>query len=126
MKNSGGLNSHLHLRGLELCVFLGWPENERLEKQVVLLDIEIKLAEPPKACVTDHLDDTFCYAELIAEIQDKVRTPVFHLIEHLCHEIYQLIKPRLPRQAQLSVRVTKYPKIPGLTGGVIFSYGDEK
>lgn len=126
MNKAAGINSRLLIRGVELCVFLGWPEEERIDEQVVLLDMEIQLATPPSACVTDELQDTFCYADIITEVHKQIGTRVFKLIEHLCYEIYQLVKPRLPADAKLSVHITKHPKIQGLTGGVRFSYEDEK
>lgn len=126
MNKTGRIKSRLLIRGVELCVFLGWPEEERVEGQVVLLDMEIILPTPPSACLTDELQDTFCYADIIAALHEKLQRRVFKLIEHLCYEIYQLVKPSLPVEAKLSVQLTKHPKIQGLTGGVSFSYEDEK
>jgi dihydroneopterin aldolase len=126
MKKSTNTGARFLISGLELCVFLGWPEAERIDEQVVLLDIEITLPTPPEACATDELNDTVCYADIITEIHNRIGTRVFKLIEHLCYEIYQLIKPSLPIDAKLSIHLTKHPKIQGLTGGVCFSYEDEK
>lgn len=120
------IHSRLFLSKIELCVYLGWPEGERVEAQMVSLDLTIQFAEPPKACLTDHLDDTFCYAELISKIHAATSTTPYRLLEHLCYDIYHLIKLELPAHTSLRVDLTKHPKIMGLTGGVCFSYGDEK
>jgi dihydroneopterin aldolase len=112
------------IKDLALNLHLGWPEKERLEKQTVSVDIEIQLSEPPKACTTDQLDDTFCYADLINDMRDQVTNRSYRLLEHLCHDIYHHIKPRLPSYATIQVRVTKHPMIDDLNGGICFSYGD--
>ena len=119
------IKSKLWIRGLELSVYLGWPDKERQQQQIVLLDIEIQLPAPPKACLTDHLQDTLCYSTLITYLQETITNKKFHLIEHLTHEIYTLIKPRLPNHTKMALHLTKHPPIPGLTGGVCFSYCDE-
>ena len=118
------LLSTLFINQLELTLHLGWPENEILKKQTVLLDIEIQFAKPPIACISDQLDDTLCYSKLIQLIRDHILPKHFHLIEHLSYSIYQLIKPLVPNPSKMIVHITKHPKIPNYTGAVRFSYGD--
>lgn len=117
--------SSLLISGLELSVHLGWPDKERLHKQLVLLDVDIWFPKPPKACTTDKLDDTLCYSKLIQTIREKTTGKRFHLIEHLCSEVYKIVKPLLPSKAKVIIRIIKHPKIPGLTGSVRFSYWDD-
>jgi dihydroneopterin aldolase len=118
------INSRLFIRGLELKVHLGWPDNERQEPQVVHLDVDIWFKGPPKACITDNLDDTICYSTLVDEIRNDISTKKFHLIEYLSREIHQFIKSRLSDQSRVTVRITKHTQIQGLTGGVCFGYED--
>lgn len=118
------MKTSLSLRGLELSVRLGWPDNERKEPQTVQVDIDIAFPSPPKACETDHLDDTFCYAKLSALMREKIAARSIHLIEYLSHEIYHIVKSTLPPDTKITVRIYKHPKIEGLTQGVCFSYGD--
>lgn len=117
--------SSLLISGLELSVHLGWPEEERLQKQTVLLDVDIWFPEPPKACVSDRLDDTVCYANLINEIHKKTKARKFRLIEHLASEVYKTIKSLLPEKTRVIVRVNKTPDVQGLKGSVRFSYWDD-
>lgn len=117
-------SSHLAIRGVELLLSLGWDDSERATNQTVMLDLDIHFREPPLACRTDELQDTFCYDKLITDLYTHVTAKSYRLIEHLCEEIYQDTKPKLPAQATLTVRVTKYPSISHLTGSVSFSYGD--
>lgn len=125
MNNMKPLFSSLLIRDLELRVFLGWPEKERLKEQRVLLNADIRYANPPAGCETDKLEDTVCYAEVIEQVREKIGDKHFHLIEYLSHDIYHIMKPLLPEKALLTIRITKHPMIAGLTGGVQFSFGDE-
>lgn len=114
--------SSLSISGLELNIYLGWPDNERSAQQVVHLDIDIQYPEPPKACLTDNLVDTICYSELLSEIRHHLQNKKFHLIEHLSYEIFTFIQTKLPNHSRLQIHITKKPKIAGLTGHVRFSY----
>jgi len=114
----------LQIRGLELCVHLGWPVDEILKKQIVLLDVHLIFSKPPAGCQSDNLDDTVCYSALVKSIRKFTETKEFHLIEYLSCELYHFIKSQLPADARMSVRITKHPKIEGLTNGVCFSYGE--
>lgn len=117
--------SSLLLNGLELNVHLGCSDHERSEQQVVTVDIDICFANPPKACVTDDLNDSWCYATLIKEIQNHINGKAFHLIEHLSYEIYNIIKPLLAEGSRIIVRTHKHPPIEGFSGQVRFSYGND-
>jgi FolB domain-containing protein len=115
----------LVIKQLELSVNLGWRSAERRLKQPVLLDIDIQYPVPPKACETDTLEDTSCYAVLVNTIREKIVLKQYKLVEHLGFDIYRLTKDYLPALSKIVVRVTKHPKLDGLTGGVCFSYGDK-
>lgn len=119
------IKSRLLIQGLELHVHLGWPESERTEQQAVFIDLDISFPNPPKACVSDELDDSVCYSALVQLIQDKMAAKSFRLVEHLSYDIYCLVKSQLPDKSRALVRLTKYPDIEKLTGGVCFVYGDE-
>ncbi len=114
----------LQIRQLELHVNLGWRKKERGKEQAVFLDLDIFFPSMPKACLTDELDDTFCYAKLIEHLREKISEKSYRLIEHLCRDIYQHAKNFLETKSNLRVCITKYPNIPGL-GHVSFCYEDE-
>ena len=118
--------SSLSIRGFEMRICLGWPDAERMHEQLVLLDIDILFPTPPRACETDHLDDTVCYDNLTRALHEKMHAQSFHLVEYLAHAIYHFIKPQFSADAMVTVRLTKHPRIEGLTGGVCFSYGDRQ
>ncbi len=114
----------LFINELELEIYLGWPNEERIRKQVISLDIEIAFPAIPKACASDDLKDTVCYHELIKSLRKKIGETKFHLIEHVTQEVYQILKRLLPNKSILSVNLTKHPQIQGL-GSVTFNYRDD-
>ena len=118
------LKSFLSIQHLELRVNLGWRRQEQQLPQPVILDIDIHFPAPPKACQTDDLEDTSCYAELIEDIRAQVAKRDYRLVEHLASEVYTITKSHLPKRAKATVKVTKFPKIKGLVNGVCFHYGD--
>jgi 7,8-dihydroneopterin aldolase/epimerase/oxygenase len=117
--------SGIELRGLVLPVVLGWLADERQQPQQVVVDFNLKFLTPPKACVSDNLEDTFCYDTLTATLRQKVIDGEFRLLEHLGHEIYQHIKSYVNDNTKVGVRVKKQPPIANLSDGVYFYVGDE-
>lgn len=116
--------SSLFINALEMELFLGWPNEERMRRQVVSFDIEIQYLATPKACMSDDLQDTVCYRELIEQLRAKVCSKKYHLIEHVAQEIYGTLKSLLPASCQTAVSLTKHPQIQGL-GSVTFQLQDE-
>ncbi|MES2217473.1 MAG: dihydroneopterin aldolase [Pseudomonadota bacterium] len=119
------ISSGIVLRGLEFPVFLGWPDAERAQQQLVVIDINLQFQQPPQGCVSDELQDTHCYDTLTATILEKISTRQYKLLEHLGHELYQHIKAFVKEGTTVGVRVKKLPPIASLKGGVFFHYGDE-
>lgn len=116
-------SSSMALYQLELAVFLGWPDSERLTQQTILLDIKIEFATPPLACVTDNLVDTVCYDTLVNNLKSMITTRHFRLVEYLGQEIYDFLKKNFSNNL-ISLRIHKKPPIIDLLGGVTFCYGD--
>src|SRR3990167_2092669 len=111
------------LNHLELSVNLGWPHGERVKQQIVTADVTIFFENPPKACMTDQLADTYCYDTLIDKIKNCVALRHFRLLEHLAYEIYHIVKQLASANARVHVALTKKPAILNLTGGITFCYG---
>jgi dihydroneopterin aldolase len=116
--------SRFMIEPIELFVHLGWEEVERLQPQKILLRLDIDFAVVPKACQTDDLNDTVCYATLIAHCKQFIQNKSFRLVEHLTVALYDTLKPLLPKEARLNLHLTKYPPIPDFAGHVTFCYGD--
>lgn len=105
-------------------VYLGVTDEERHAPQHVSLDVAMWFANPPKACMTDHINDTICYAGIITAVQNNIGDRPFRLIEHLGYDIYHLIHSLLPKSAKISVKITKRPKVAGFDGNVQFHLAD--
>lgn len=120
------MKSSILLSGLELGVLLGWLPEERSREQTVVLDIQIHFRQPPLACHTDELVDTYCYDALTQLIKNHLQAREFKLIEYLSREIYDICKKHFSNAARIDIRLTKKPKIKNLTGGASFTYGDEE
>lgn len=113
----------LAINNLELNIHLGWPDEERLQKQTVWLDVKMQFHAAPKACASDQLDDTVCYQQLIGNLRQHLAEKQFRLVEHLTHDIYDFIQAAAPKETKISVVLTKQPKqIQGL-GNVTYHYG---
>lgn len=119
------VHSALTLHRLRFAARLGWSEAERSRPQPVELDIAIRFAEPPGACLTDELEQTVCYDALTSKIRDLLNQESFRLIEYMAQKVYQLIRQNLMRGTEIQVFVRKVsPPIPEMQGGASFSYGD--
>lgn len=114
----------LRIKDFLLPVYLGLTDAERFQSQTISLELEMWFDTLPKACQTDQIDDTNCYAHIITAIQDQTCDKRFHLLEHLGYDIFHLVKALLPPPAKISVKVTKQPKIAGFDGNVQFHLAD--
>lgn len=114
----------LIIKNFELTVSLGWTEEERSHKQTVRLDIELRFPNPPMACQSDELNETYCYDDLTNKVRDYVADKSFRLVEYLSGEIYLLVKKQMHHSVLVKIELTKHPVIANLNGGVKFSYGD--
>jgi dihydroneopterin aldolase len=115
----------LEFRRARLAVRLGCGVEERATPQAVDLDLAIRFAAPPPACASDRLDQTVCYADLIELARQTVAGREFHLVEHLAQVVFARLRPLVPADAALWLRVTKLePPVEGLAGGVAFSLGE--
>lgn len=92
------------------------------------VDVLFTFITPPRGTATDCLDDTICYFQTVQRIQAYGLQKEFHLIEHLAYDIYTIIVEGLAGAEtlleKLTVTVHKVaPPIPGVHGGVSFTYG---
>ena len=117
--------SSLSLNGLSLSVFLGIYPEEKQKKQTVRLDVRICFPDPPLACCSDQLEDTYCYDKIISYLKENLHHQKFQMIENFTMTLYNLLKHYFPVEVTLSVRVTKQIRIPELADGITFEYGDE-
>lgn len=108
-----------------LRVRLGCEAEERVEPRDVEVDLRIWFRRRPRGCSTDRLEDVVCYAELIEKLQEAVAGREFHLVERLTMVAYETLRPLIPADAGLWLRLRKLrTPIPALAHGVSFAYGE--
>lgn len=108
------LSSKLLIKEFILYIKLGVSAVERKTPQKVEINLTIKFPTLPKACVTDDINDTICYHKLTDAIHEYCQSREFNLIEHLGHQIYQLIKAKIPKNHQIELQVAKQPPLPNI------------
>ena len=114
---------NLLISDLRCWVHLGCGDEEKFHPQMVKIDLEFFFKYPPKAMLTDDLNDTVCYLKSARSIQDLCSKKRFNLIEHLACDIHNTISGMLgdasSMVSSLKVSVCKAsPPVPGVHGGV--------
>jgi len=114
--------SVLEFRDARLRVHLGCGAAERAQPQDVDLGVTIHFAEPPAACLSDRLEDTVCYAELIEAARREGLGSTFRTLERLPHVLAAWLRKYTPSDAAVRICVAKVsPPVTGLLRGVRFS-----
>lgn len=116
----------LQIQDLSLQVSLGCTAEERAILQEVRLSVQFRFSSIPAGARTDALQDTLCYAQISALLQEHCCSREFQLIERLGFECYAILKNwLLPSDTQVALRVHKVrPPVPQLLGGSHFTCGD--
>lgn len=114
---------------MRIWVHLGCTSEEKYNSQLVSIDIHFLFSSPPPGVQTDCLNDTVCYLKIVELIQALVKKKSFNLVEHLTSQIYEITYQHLLdlrwKDITLAVSVNKVsPPVPGIHGGVTFSYSN--
>jgi dihydroneopterin aldolase len=111
------------VEGLRLDLFVGCLPEEKLQRQPVDIDFFLFFLDPPQGCISDHLEETICYAHCVEVIRKMVYKKHFHLIEHLGAQIHAALVNSVPKEVFIQVRVTKvHPPLHEIKKGVSFTY----
>lgn len=96
------MHDQIEIRDLTLRTVIGIGEEERKDRQEVLLQI-VLFVDSRDAGTTDDLEDTVNYRTLTKKVIALVESSQFHLVEKLAAEVAALclMEPRVER-----VRVT--------------------
>jgi len=115
------MKSSLEIISLTLQLHLGVTNEERATPQSIEFDIKISFDNLPDACSSDKIHETICYEKISESLESYLADKHFHLIEHLCHEVYQYIKNSfLSSKDKLNVKVSKKPPIDNIKGKCFF------
>ncbi|MGL9682062.1 MAG: dihydroneopterin aldolase [Wolbachia sp.] len=118
---------NLLIKDLRLWVHLGCSVEEKFHSQLVSINVDFAFKSSPVGLITDCLEDTICYLEVVQSIQSLASGKRFNLIEHFTHEVYVTISNFLIQKRHIlsSIRVTTHkvaPPVPDVHGGVLFTY----
>ncbi|NSM56646.1 dihydroneopterin aldolase [Wolbachia endosymbiont of Atemnus politus] len=117
----------LLIQDLRLWIHLGCSAEEKFHPQLVSINVDFTFKFPPVGLVTDRLEDTICYLEVVQNIKSLAQSKQFNLIEHFTHDVYVAINNLLMQKKHIisSIRVTTHkvaPPVPDVHGGVLFTY----
>lgn len=117
----------LDIADFRVWVSIGVSEQERHYPQPVLVSLSLFFKEEPKACSTDKVSDSVCYAELVSLIEEVATNNPCALIERLAKVLLEKIEKALAGQvSRIDLRVSKErPPIPDLLIPVSFSISRE-
>lgn len=105
MASDGDHLDRIHIHDLAMRCVIGIYEEERREKQDVVINITLH-ADLRKACRTDDVADTIDYKVLKKKVIALVEDSSCRLIEHLAEAIAQTCLAE-PRVARVTVCVDK-------------------
>ncbi len=109
----------ISLSALRLPVSIGCEEEERRTLQTVRFDLEIALPSVPAGGVTDEVKDTVDYGQLAEVVRTAATREPYRLLERLALVVWEELRPLVPPDGQLTLRVTKeQPPVANLEGGV--------
>lgn len=115
---------------MRIWVHLGCSDQEKFNPQLVSLNIELYFKSLPEGVISDRLEDTVCYSDLVQNVKSFCQNRKFNLIEHLTREIYKVVEEPLKQQRSLVafICVTGHkmlPPVPDIHGGITFTYCDD-
>ncbi|WPY00154.1 Dihydroneopterin aldolase [Candidatus Trichorickettsia mobilis] len=121
----------LKITDLRLWVHLGCSAEERSNPQAVSISAHFVFPVAPKGAYTDLISDSICYRRAVELIKEAVEGKEFNLIEHLAVRVYDALFSYINEvgynNLKIKVVATKIsPPIPGLYGGVSFSYSGKQ
>ncbi|QIV96088.1 dihydroneopterin aldolase [Allofrancisella inopinata] len=105
------MQQSLFLKGLEIYVSLGCSEEEKAQKQMVKIDLELVFGKNFTASDTDNLEQTICYYTLRNDIQKFCDNISCNLIEYLAKQIYQFICDKHPTISIKYLKLIKSPPV---------------
>ncbi len=95
------------LENIEIEVFLGVPDEERAEKQAVLISLFWEF-DTQKAELSDNVADSVDYFEIYQFVKNFPNDKSFKLIEKLYRELFDILMKKFPIN-NLKIEITKFP-----------------
>ena len=86
---TGARPDRIHIRDLAVECVIGVNPEERLKKQLVVINVTLH-ADLSRACASDRLADTIDYKAIKVAVLREVEQSQFHLIERLAERIAEI------------------------------------
>ncbi|MGE0394886.1 MAG: dihydroneopterin aldolase [Vicinamibacterales bacterium] len=99
------------VRDLQVTCIVGVYPHERVEEQMVLLDIEIDYDFAP-AAASDAVADVVDYDMVVSAVTGLVRARKFQLIETMAAHVVDLLCARVPHATAVRLEVRKPAAVP--------------
>ena len=116
-----GSTARMLVQGFSFQCHLGCLPSERELRQEVRLSLDIRFPSLPRACESDQLEDTVCYAKLCQSVKGLTEGKSYSTVEHLALEIHKELRKAIPEGCTWSLDIHKvHPPVEGLRGGVHF------
>ena len=96
---------NLRIKNLRLRTIIGINDWERVEKQDVVINLELEL-DGIRAMETDRIEDTVNYKSLTKRVISEVEKSEFYLIEKMAEHILQVVLED-PKIKKATVEVDK-------------------
>ena len=111
----------LTLNSYTCLVRLGCEAQERSIPQAVSFTVSFAFPDIPKACQTDNLEDTICYADACESIRKVAECKEYRLVEHLADEVFRSLRSLVNSKVKITLLTKKVnPPVEGLSGGAHF------
>lgn len=118
-------SSIISLDNMKVSMSIGLSDEERSEKQDIILSFKLFYNKPPKACETDNIDDTSCYYQIYKIADNYCNNNSIKLLEHLCYELYKQIRKVVNDDIKIWVKAEKCkPPIDNFFGTSSFEFTD--
>ncbi|MDR1982703.1 MAG: dihydroneopterin aldolase [Holosporaceae bacterium] len=85
----------LNITNYETYFVLGNNSSEKRKKRKVIINVSLRFPEKNDACNSDSVDDTVCYSQLLAFIDEKLQNAQFNLLERATQFLYEAISEYL-------------------------------
>lgn len=96
----------IRIKNLLIRTFIGFNPEEMVNRQDVVINIELEVSIPPEAMENDEPDDIYDYKKITKQIIALVQEGHFKLLEVLTRRVLELIMED-PRVKRARVEVDK-------------------
>ena len=99
---------HYTLAQIPVSLHLGVPEEERAQKQEILVDVQFEF-DSSKAEKNDQFEGLIDYAAVYFSVQNFPGDHHFITVEYLYRELLTHLQEKFPQAENLEIRIQKFP-----------------